>query len=113
MTPRVAQSIDFDSYKKRKKENEITFGKLLDVNLNPEQTKEPLVEKKIASAQLRKNILESQKRNNYRNEYDRITGALQNKNITPAEARNLKNRRKDLKKLAKQSVNPHQHPVFQ
>ena len=76
------------------------------------QTKEK-VEKKIASAQFRKNILESQKRNNYRNEYDRITGALQNKNITPAEARNLKNRRKDLKKLAKQSVNPHQHPVLQ
>ena len=76
------------------------------------QTKEK-VEKKIASAQFRRNILESQKRNNYRNEYDRITGALQNRNITPAEARNLRNRRKDLKKLAKQSVNPHQHPVLQ
>ena len=30
----------FDTYQKRKRENEITFGKLLDVNLNPEQTKE-------------------------------------------------------------------------
>ena len=25
----------FDTYQKRKRENEITFGKLLDVNLNP------------------------------------------------------------------------------
>ena len=70
-------------------------------------------EKKVASAQFRRHILESQKRNNYRNEYDRITGALENKNITPEEARKLKNKRKELKKLAKESINPSQHPVLQ
>jgi hypothetical protein len=70
-------------------------------------------ENKIASAQYRKDILESQNRNNYRNEYDRITGHLQNTKITPAEARKLSDRRKDLKNLAKQSINPTPHPVFQ
>ena len=69
-------------------------------------------ENKITSAQYRKDILESQKRNNYRNEYDRIAGHLQNK-TTPAEAKRLNNRRKDLNKLAKQSISPTPHPVLQ
>ena len=29
----------FDTYQKRKRENEITFGKLLEINTNPDEPK--------------------------------------------------------------------------
>ena len=70
-------------------------------------------ENKTTSAEYRKRILESQARNNYRNEFDKITGALQNKALSVVEARRLNNRRKELKKLAQRSINPLQHPVLQ
>ena len=62
----------------------------------------PEKRKKIkAQIEFRNNILESQKRVNYKNEFDRLQGA---KKISVLDA-NAKSRMKELQKKAKQSLN--------
>ena len=58
-------------------------------------------EKIIAQIEFRNNILESQKRINYQNEFDRLQGA---KKLAGLDA-NAKTRMKELQKKAKQSLN--------
>ena len=58
-------------------------------------------EKIKAQIEFRNNILESQKRINYKNEFDRLQGA---KKISGLDA-NAKTRMKELQKKAKQSLN--------
>ena len=58
-------------------------------------------EKVKAQVQFRHDLLESQKRVNYKNEFDRLQGA---KKLTGLDA-NTKTRMKDLRKKAKQPLN--------
>ena len=58
-------------------------------------------EKIKAQIEFRNNILESQKRINYKNEFDRLQGA---KKLSGLDA-NAKTRMKELQKKAKQSLN--------
>ena len=54
---------------------------------------------------LRHDILQSQLRNNYRNEYDRIVGLIERSTIQglrESELTRLKNRRNELKKPSRQ-----------
>ena len=58
-------------------------------------------EKIKAQIEFRNNILESQKRINYKNEFDRLQGAK----TLPGLDANAKSRMKELQKKAKQSLN--------
>ena len=58
-------------------------------------------EKIKAQIEFRNNILESQKRNNYKNEFDRLQGAKR----LPGLDANTKTRMKELQKKTKQSIN--------
>ena len=58
-------------------------------------------EKIKAQIEFRNNILESQKRINYKNEFDRLQGAKRISGLDPQ----VKSRMKELQKKAKQSLN--------
>ena len=61
----------------------------------------PEKEKIKAQIQFRHDLLESQKRVNYQNEFDRLQGAKKLSALDP----NVKSRMQELKKKAKQSLN--------
>ena len=66
-------------------------------------------QKNKAQIEFRNNILESQKRVNYKNEFDRLQGA---KKLSGLDA-NAKSRMKELQKKAKQSLNGEpSHRIF-
>ena len=81
-------------YKKKANPGTVQFNKLI-AEL-PEQR-----EKVKAQVQFRHDLLESQKRVNYKNEFDRLQGA---KKIAGLDA-NTKSRMKELQTKAKQSLN--------
>ena len=81
-------------YKKKVNPGTVLYNKLI-AEL-PEKR-----EKIKAQIEFRNNILESQKRVNYKNEFDRLQGA---KKISGLDA-NAKSRMKELQKKAKQSLN--------
>ena len=72
----------------------VQFNKL--ISENPEKR-----EKIKAQILFRHDLLESQKRVNYKNEFDRLQGAKKLSALDP----NVKNRMQELKKKAKQSLN--------
>ena len=64
----------------------------------------------VSSVQFRNDVLESQKRVNYKNEFDRLQGAKR----LPGLDANAKSRMKGLHKKAKQSFNGEpSHRIFQ
>ena len=60
---------------------------------------------KAASIQLRKNMMEKQKKMNYQNEYDRIRGEIEHNTVRGLSTTTLKNRQKVLESLGAQAIN--------
>ena len=81
-------------YKKKANPGTVQFNKLIDEL--PEQR-----EKVKAQVQFRHDLLESQKRINYKNESDRLQGAKK----LPGLDANTKTRTKELQQKTKQSLN--------
>ena len=66
-----------------------------------------------ASIQFRNDLLKSQARANYHNEYDRLTGILNNTVLKHGDKERLMNRKEELKKLAHHSFYPPHHEIYQ
>ena len=62
----------------------------------------------VSSVEIRNDILESQKRVNYMNEFDRLQGA---KKLTALDP-NVKKRMQDLQKKARQSLKGDTHRIY-
>lgn len=69
-------------------------------------------ENQSASIKFRKNILESQKRANYMNEYDRLRGAITSGLVRETSTKYVNERLGKLKELASQSIHGVKHDVF-
>ena len=69
-------------------------------------------EHQAASINFRKNLLESQKRSNYMNEYDRLRGALASGLVKEPSKKYINERMGKLKELASESIHGKQHPIF-
>ena len=70
-------------------------------------------EHQATSTTFRNNILESQKRANYKNEYDRLRGVMTAGLVTDATPKKYINERMGrLKELASESIHGKQHAVF-
>ena len=65
-------------------------------------------EKIKAQVQFRHDILESQKRSNYQNEFDRLQGAKKLSALDP----NVKSRMQELQKKARQSLKGDTHRIY-
>ena len=65
-----------------------------------------------ASIQFRNDLLKAQARANYHNEYDRLTGILNNTVLKHGDKERLMNRKEELKKLAQQSFYPPHHEIY-
>ena len=62
----------------------------------------------VSSVQFRNDVLESQKRVNYQNEFDRLQGAKKLSGLNP----NVKSRMQELQKKAKQSLKGDTHRIY-
>ena len=62
----------------------------------------------VSSVQFRNELLESQKRINYMNEFDRLRGAKKLSALDP----NVKNRLKDLQTMARSSLKGNTHSIY-
>ena len=70
-------------------------------------------ENKAASITFRKNVLESQKRTNYQNEYDRLRGIMTSGLVRDAlSKKHINQRMGKLKELASESIHGKVHQVF-
>ena len=69
-------------------------------------------ENQASSIKFRKNVLESQKRANYVNEYDRLRGAMLSGSVRESSNRYINERMGKLKELASESIHGKQHPIF-
>ena len=69
-------------------------------------------ERQAASINLRKNLLESQKRSNYMNEYDRLRGALASGLVKERSKKYFNQRLGTLKELASESIHGKKHVFF-
>ena len=69
-------------------------------------------EHQAANINFRKNLLESQKRSNYMNEYDRLRGALASGLVKEPSKKYINERMGKLKELASESIHGKQHPIF-
>ena len=69
-------------------------------------------ERQAASINFRKNLLESQKRSNYMNEYDRLRGALASGLVKEPSKKYINERMGKLKELASESIHGVKHPIF-
>ena len=65
-----------------------------------------------ASIQFRNDLLKAQARANYHNEYDRLTGILNNTVLKHGDKERLMNRKEELKKLAQHSFYPAHHEIY-
>ena len=61
-----------------------------------------------SSVQFRNDVLESQKRVNYQNEFDRLQGSKKLSGLNP----NVKSRMQELQKKAKQSLKGETHRIY-
>jgi len=87
-------------------------------DVNVEKTYNLLLKKeklvKPASVMFRKQILEAQNRDAYKNEYDRIQGYISgyaDRFLGQQDLFKLRNRQNELKKLFRQSFNQNYHPI--
>ena len=70
-------------------------------------------ENQASSIKFRKNVLESQKRSNYVNEYDRLRGSLHSGLVKDAPTiKHINLRMGKLKELASESIHGVKHPIF-
>ena len=65
-----------------------------------------------ASIQFRNDLLKAQKRANYHNEYDRLTGILNNTVLRHGNKERLINRKEELKRLAQTAFHPAHHEIY-
>ena len=65
-----------------------------------------------ASIQFRNDLLRAQARANYHNEYDRLTGRLNNTVLGHGDKERLMNRKEELKRLAHASFYPPHHEIY-
>ncbi len=70
-------------------------------------------ENQAASIKFRKHVLETQKRANYKNEYDRLSGAMLAGLVREASKKYINQRMGRLKELASESIHGKQHEVFE
>ena len=64
-----------------------------------------LMKKKVANVEFRKNVIESQVRDNYINEYHRLHGDLTSHRIRGLDGQRIVNRLDELRHLTKHSFN--------
>lgn len=69
-------------------------------------------ENQSASIKFRRNLLESQKRSNYKNEYDRLKGVLSTGLVKEPSKQYINDRMGRLKELASQSVHGVNHDLY-
>lgn len=69
-------------------------------------------EHQAASIKFRNNILESQKRANYKNEYDRLRGVMTSGLVNETSKKYINERMGRLKELASESIHGKGHAVF-
>ena len=69
-------------------------------------------ENQAASIKFRNNILESQKRANYKNEYDRLRGVMTSGLVNETSKKYINERMGRLKELASESIHGKGHAVF-
>ena len=69
-------------------------------------------ENQASSIKFRKNVLESQKRVNYVNEYDRLRGAMSSGLVREESNKYINERMGKLKELASESIHGKKHPIF-
>ena len=69
-------------------------------------------ENQASSIKFRKNVLESQKRANYVNEYDRLRGAMLSGLVRESSNKYINERMGKLKELASESIHGVKHPIF-
>lgn len=69
-------------------------------------------QRRHASIQFRNDLLKSQARANYHNEYDRLTGILNNTVLGHGDKERLMNRKDELKRLAQASFYPAHHEIY-
>ena len=69
-------------------------------------------ERQAASINFRKTLLESQKRSNYMNEYDRLRGALASGLVKEPSKKYINERMGKLEELASESIHGVKHPIF-
>ena len=69
-------------------------------------------ENQASSIKFRKNVLESQKRANYVNEYDRLRGAMLTGLVRESSKKYINERMGKLKELASESIHGKKHDVF-
>ena len=72
-------------------------------------------QQKFASIQFRHDLLQKQNRINYQNEFDRLTGMIDNATILGLRGRDpgrLRNRQTELRQLHKKSVFPDRHELY-
>ena len=69
-------------------------------------------ENQASSIKFRKNVLESQKRANYVNEYDRLRGAMLSGLVRESSNKYINERMGKLKELASESIHGKQHSIF-
>lgn len=69
-------------------------------------------EHQAASINFRKNLLESQKRSNYMNEYDRLRGALASGLVKEPSKKYINQRLGTLKELASESIHGKKRSIF-
>ena len=67
---------------------------------------------KHASIQFRTDMLKAQARSNYHNEYDRLTGIMNNTVLGHGDKERLMNRKAELRKLAQDSFYPPHHEIY-
>ena len=65
-----------------------------------------------SSIKFRRDLIESQKRSNYVNEYDRLKGSIEQHTLQGLRSQHLRNRQKELKNLAKESIYPSKHEIY-
>ena len=65
-----------------------------------------------ASIHFRNDLLRAQARANYHNEYDRLTGILNNTVLGHRDKERLMNRKEELKRLAHASFYPPHHEIY-
>ena len=69
-------------------------------------------ENQASSIKFRNNALESQKRANYVNEYDRLRGAMLTRLVQESSNKYINERMGKLKELASESIHGKKHDVF-
>ena len=102
-----------DRAAKHKLEEKIAKHEVTTKNVNHMIAELPEKVKKMrASVKLRNDFLESQKRGNYINEYERLTGLMASSTTPALQQLKIRQRGKELEQLARASVEPKPYRMY-